>query len=372
MTFAVVTGGGTAGHVLPALAVADALVARGHPPESIYYVGCERGIETRLLPETDYPYTFLDVDGFQRSISARNLAFGPKMARATRQAIALLRRLAPQVVVTVGGYASMPAVFAARRLKIPIVVVSFDMRPGLASSLTARFARASAVAFPGSKLPRATLTGAPIRQVILNVDRVAQRVAARRQLGIDPDRFMIAVMGGSLGSGLLNDAIWTYVNKRAADATLAVRHVVGERFIDRAPPAVDGEQPDALQYQPVAYESDMAALYTAADLLIGRGGASTTHEVAVTGIPAILVPWSGASEDHQTLNVRWLAERDAAVYLAEDQLGDLGEIIDRLRADPRELEQLAAHARDAGAIHRRGALVDVIEATASPAGEASG
>ena len=203
-TFAVVTGGGTSGHVLPALAVAEGLVATGHDPAAIHYIGAQRGIETRLLPETPFPHTFLDVVGLQRSLSRRNLGFVPKMYSARRRALVLLEDLRPHVVVSVGGYASMPAVLAAAKLDIPIVVVSYDLRPGRASALAARRAAACAVAFPDSPLPRATLTGAPVRQEILGIDRRRDRAAARHRLGLPADRFVVAVMGGSQGSGALN------------------------------------------------------------------------------------------------------------------------------------------------------------------------
>ena len=143
-----VTGGGTAGHVLPALAVADALVAAGHDPSTIRYVGSQRGIETRLLPDTPYPHTFLDVVGFQRRLDRRNLGFVPKMRRPRARWSGSCATTRPPVVVSVGGYASMPAVFAAERLRIPIVVVSYDRTPGRASRLAARRAAAWAVAFP--------------------------------------------------------------------------------------------------------------------------------------------------------------------------------------------------------------------------------
>ena len=301
------TGGGTAGHVLPALAVAGALTAAGHAPETIHYVGCTRGIETRLLPETEYPHTFFDVVGFQRSLSRRNLAFVPKMWRARREAIALLRALEPKVVVSVGGYASMPAVFAARKLGVPVVVVSYDFVPGRASQLSARSAAACAVAFDDSPLPNATVTGAPVRQEILAVDRDADRDAARRRLGVPGDRFLVAVMGGSLGSGVLNGAISTYALASRDDPALAIRHVAGERFVERIQ-VVEPAGDSGVLHQVVGFEDDMASVYAAADLLVGRGGASTVHEVAVTGIPSILIPWSGAADDHQTDNVRWLSD----------------------------------------------------------------
>lgn len=362
--FAVVTGGGTAGHVLPALAVADALVAGGRSTDEIHYIGCRRGVETRLLPVTPYDHTFYDVVGFQRSLSRRNLGFVPKLLRARRSAIRQLRDMAPAVVVSVGGYASMPAVLAARRLGIPVVVVSYDRRPGRASQVAAGRAAACAVAFEGSSLPRAELTGAPVRQEILEVDRTVDRTAARHALGVDDGRFLVAVMGGSQGSGVLNAAITNVLDDRADDTSLAVRHVVGDRFVDDVASRGDGR--NGVLHQVVAYEDDMASVYAGADLLVGRGGASTVHEVAVTGVPAILVPWSGAAEDHQTGNVEWLSEVGGAILLDEAAVADgrLGAEIDRLRHDPAARTALSTAARSRGEVHRSGALASLIERVA--------
>ncbi len=361
-TFAIVTGGGTAGHVLPALAVAGALVAAGHEAQEVHYIGCTRGMETRLLPETPYPHTFFDVVGFQRSLSRRNLGFVPKMLRARHQAIALLAELRPEVVVSVGGYASMPAVFAARKLDIPVVVVSYDRTPGRASQLASRRAAACAVSFENSSLPRATITGAPVRQEILRLDRETERGAARARLGIPDDRFLVAIMGGSLGSGVLNGAIADFVARHADDASLAVRQVAGERF---AADIVElGNVENGIMHQVIGYESDMLSVYAAADLLIGRGGASTVHEVAVTGVPAILVPWADAADDHQTDNVTWLSEVGGAILLTEADLGSLGDEIDRLRGDPDQRAALAVAARTRGEVNRSGALAQLIERVA--------
>jgi UDP-N-acetylglucosamine:LPS N-acetylglucosamine transferase len=366
--FAVITGGGTAGHVLPALAIAEALVDAGHAPAEIHYVGAERGIETSLLAGSPYPHTFLDVVGLQRGMSRRdlsvNIAMPAKLFTASRQATALLRRLRPRVVVSVGGYASLPAVLAARRLGVPIVNVSYDRRPGRATALTARLAAVSAVAFTGSKLPRAVVTGAPVRRAILSVDRQRDRDDARRALALPADRFVVVVTGGSLGSGALIEAVLRYVGDHTDDAGLVVRHVVGHRFKDSVPTGHD--EPGRVLHQVVAFDDRLELAYAAADLLVGRGGASTVAEVAVTGTPAILVPWAGAAEDHQTANVRWLADQRAAVLLPESELATLGVAIEELRAAPDERARLAEAARAAGHVHRSGALVDVIARTALP------
>lgn len=361
MVFAVITGGGTAGHVLPALAIAEALQDAGHPATSIYYIGGQRGIETSLVPKTPYPHTFLDVVGFQRSLSRRNLGFAPKLVRATRQASTLLKRLRPKVVVSVGGYASMPAVLAARRLRIPIVVVSFDRRPGKASALSARFAAACAVAFEGSLLPRAEVTGAPVRRSIRHVDRTAGREAARRALGIPAERFLVTVIGGSLGSGVLNEAVVRYVADNADDRELAVFHVVGERFRD----GIGGRDgSDGAWHKVVGFEDRMDLLWAATDLLVGRGGASTVAEIATSGTPSILVPWAESAEDHQTMNVRWLSDVAAAVLLPESELDRLGAEIDELRSHPVRLKAMNGRAWFLGERNRSGALPALIERVA--------
>lgn len=358
--FAVVTGGGTAGHVLPALAIADALVAAGHGADTIHYVGTRRGVETRLVPAAGYPHTLLDVDGLQRSLSTRNLTFLPKLWRATREATALLRHLRPLVVVNVGGYASFPATWAARRLHIPYVVVSYDRRPGLVSKLMARRATAVAVAFEGSTLPNAEVTGAPVRQDMIALDRGGERAAARASLGLPDDRFVVAVMCGSLGAMAVNDVVTAFVDRCSARSDLAVYHAVGERNLAGAAPARDGS--DGILYRVIGYEDRMPQLYAAADLMVTRAGAGTIAELATTGTPAVVVPWPDAAGNHQVDNARVLADRGGAVLVEQADLtvDRLLAEIDGFLADPARLADVARRAHDAGAAHRSDRLVSVI------------
>lgn len=364
--FAVVAGGGTAGHVLPALAVAEGLVSLGHDSDEIHFMGTLRGVEVDLVPPSGFPYTFFDVIGFRRSVGwksiVHNISFLLRLHRARREAIRLLGNLAPAVVVSVGGYASLPAVLAARKLDIPVVVVSYDKRPGRASRLAAGRAAACAVAFPDSPLPHAVYTGAPLRRAVVEVDRARDRSGARAELGIPEDRFLIVVMGGSLGSGILNSAVAEYVETHADRADLAVRHLCGERFVAGMPPRRDGST--GILYDVIGFESRMPAVYAAADLLVGRGGASTVCEVAAVGIPSILVPWAGAAEDHQTENVRWLSDQGGAVLVTEAQLTPerFANEVDRLQGNEAARAALAEAAREAGAKHRSKALARLIEA----------
>ena len=363
--FAVVTGGGTSGHVLPALAIADALVAKGHRPDEIVYIGAQRGIETRLLPPTPYPHHFLDVIGLQRRLSARNIAsnltFPFKLIRAISRSRRLLRELRPAVVVSVGGYASFPATFAARLRRIPVVVVSYDRLPGLASRVSARFATVCAVAFEGSKLPRAHHTGAPVRRELIELDRASARAASRAELGLPMDRFVVAVFGGSLGSKVLNDAVVHMVDTLGDHADIAVRHVVGDRFLADAAAERSGDR--GIMYTVVGYEDRMVKVIAAADLMITRAGASTIAELSTAGIPAIIVPWAGSADDHQSDNARILSDVGAAIVIAESDLSGTGlaEVVNGLATDPDALASMTAASYAAGAAHRSGRLAALID-----------
>ncbi len=363
--FAVVTGGGTSGHVLAALAVADAMVARGRDRSTIHYVGTTRGVERRLLPPAGYEYTLLDVVGLQRSLSLRNVAFLPKLVRSTYQAIKLVRRLSPQVVVNVGGYASFPVTAAAVLWRVPVVVVSYDRRPGLVSRLMARRAAACAVAHEGSALPRAQVTGAPVRQEILSIDRRADRHHAHAQLGVPDDRFLFAVFGGSLGAKQLNAVTAEAVNRLEDRRDLAVYHIVGDRNLADAAPTRDGSE--GIMYRVLGYEDRMPLVYAAADLMMTRAGASTIAELATVGMPALIVPWPGAADDHQVDNARELSDQGAAVLIREADLTAerLVAEITALLADRDKLGAMSAAAAAIGERHRSGALVDLIERVAA-------
>ncbi len=373
--FAAVAGGGTAGHVVPALAIVDALVERGYERSHLLYLGAVRGVETTLVPPTGTPHAFVDVVGLQRSLKKwrANLGFVPRLWKARRRVVAMFRVDPPRVVVSVGGYASLPAVLAARSLRIPIVVVSYDRRPGRSSRLTSRFATVSATAFPESELPGAVHTGAPVRAEIRHLDRRAARNEARRRLELPLDRFVVVVVGGSLGSGVLNDAVEVLVRQCHDDPGLAVFHVAGDRFVndvqERMGRIMTSET--SIVHRVVGYHSRMSDLYAAADLLVARGGAGTIAEIATVGVPSILVPWSGAADGHQADNVRWLSDVGGAIALTDETVVDrLPAVVAELRADPRRLADVGDKAFELGEANRRAAVADlVIEAAARSSAE---
>lgn len=350
-TFAIVAGGGTAGHVLPGIAIGHALVALGHPPETIRFVGSERGIERRLVPEAGFPLTVLPGRGIQRKLTFDNVGAIVGLLRAMGQAFTLVRRARPRVVVALGGYASVPAALAAWVLRVPIVVAEQNAVPGAANRLVARVARASAVSFPDTDLPRAVVTGNPVREAVRVVDRARDRSAARQKLGIDDDRLFVVAFGGSLGARRINDAVLGAAERWHDRGDLALRHVIGERdwprFERRAQQLAAQSGPGRLQYQPVMYEDDMPTVYAAADLAVCRSGATSVAELAAVGLPSVLVPLPGAPGDHQTANARALVDADAAVLVPDAQLDAvrLATEAERLLGEPDLLARMASNAR---------------------------
>ncbi|MBK9181221.1 MAG: undecaprenyldiphospho-muramoylpentapeptide beta-N-acetylglucosaminyltransferase [Acidimicrobiales bacterium] len=361
--WAVLAGGGTAGHVLPGLAIARALSARGRGP--LHLVGSRRGVEVGLVPEAGYALTVLPGRGIQRRLTVANASAVAGLLAAAVQALVLIRRLRPAVVVSLGGYASVPCALAAVFWRVPIVVAEQNAVPGAANRLVARFARVSAVSFPGTALPRAVVTGNPVRAEVLAVDRSAQRADARRWLGLPDDRVVVLAFGGSLGAGRINEAVVALCGRWLGRHDVAVRHVTGARNWPPAGPRPD-PPPGGLVYQAVPYEDDMARAYAAADLVVARAGATTVAELAVVGMPAVLVPLPGAPGDHQTANARWLERAGAAVVVPDDACSGarLAEELEAVLARP---GHLAAMAASAGAVARPDAaerVADLVEAAA--------
>jgi undecaprenyldiphospho-muramoylpentapeptide beta-N-acetylglucosaminyltransferase len=324
--FAMISGGGTAGHVVPGLAVAAALVDRGHDASSIHYVGSERGVERTMVPAAGFALTLLPGRGIQRRFTRDNVGAVVGLVRAMGRAVRLVRREQPRVLLSLGGYASVPAALAAVLWRVPIVVAEQNAVPGAANRLIARFAKASAVSFAGTALPRAVLTGNPVRAEVRAVDESA-RSAARRALGIDDERVLVVAFGGSLGARRINEAIIALAESWEDRGDVALRHVVGERDWARDEPRVaaiterlrqrDAAGAPALHYEAVRYEHDMPSVYAAADLIVCRSGASTVAELAVAGVASVLIPLPGAPGDHQTANARAMVDAGGARLLAD-------------------------------------------------------
>lgn len=322
-----VTGGGTAGHVMPALAIATALRERGH---DVHLVGSRRGLEARLVPEAGFEQTLLPGRGIARSLTLDNVGAVLGLLRAFVTAIGLVRRRHPAAVVAVGGYASVACGLGAVLWRVPLIVHEQNAVPGAANRLLARFAAVSAVSFPDTALPRAEVVGNPVRAELFSAPH-AGRADGRTQ---------ILVFGGSLGALSINRATLAAVELWRDRSDLAVHHAIGSRdwpTLER--PADTG----ALVYEAVEYEDDMPARLAAADLVVCRAGSGTCFELAATGRPAVLIPSLVTTGGQQVANAERVAARGGAVVIRDDELdaARLVEVIDKLVADPARLARMA-------------------------------
>jgi undecaprenyldiphospho-muramoylpentapeptide beta-N-acetylglucosaminyltransferase len=356
--------------VLVALAVARALVARGHDTKAIEMMGSRRGQEAALLATEGFPLTLLPGRGIARRLSpgalVDNAGAAAGLLWASASAVARMARRRPKVVVSVGGYASFPAAVAAVVLRIPLVLVNVDAVPGLVHRVLGRFAAAAAVAFPGTPLPRAVVTGAPVRDELASLERSAQRAAAARTaLGLPAGRGCVGVFGGSLGAGSVNRAAVDLATRWAGRTDRALYHVTGRR--DWASMSGLGHDGGAgLAWRLVPFEPRMDLLYQAADVVVCRAGAITVAELAVAGVPAVLVPLPGAPGDHQTANAAALVAAGAGVLVADaDCDGErLAAVLDDLLEDPDRLGAMAAAARSVGRPDAAAAVAEVVDAHA--------
>lgn len=322
-----VTGGGTAGHVLPALAIATALRDRGH---DLHLVGSARGVEARLVPDAGFESTLLPGRGIARRPTLDNIGAVLGLLRAVVQAVGLVRRQRPDVVIAVGGYASVACGLGAILWRVPLVVHEQNAVPGAANRLLARFARTAAVSFPDTPLPRATVVGNPVRGELFDVEHCSR-----------PDgRAQVLVFGGSLGALSINRATLEAVGRWRDRDDLAVHHVIGRRDW---PALSRPEDTGALVYEAVEYEDDMPTQLGRADLVVCRGGSGTCFELAATARPAIIVPSVVTTGGQQVANAERVADTGGAVVVGDDELdGDrLVREVDALLADPERLRAMS-------------------------------
>ena len=356
--FAVVTGGGTGGHVYPALAVAEALVARGHDPAAIRFVGARRGLETTAVPAAGFHLDVLPGRGLRRSLSAEalwaNAGALAGMTRAFPAAWRLLRRDRPRVVLGVGGYASLPCVVGARAARIPTVVHEQNAAPGAVNRLAVRLGARPAASLPGTALPGAVLTGNPVRRAVAEV--------VRRP---DPAHPVVLVFGGSLGARTVNDAALGLYDAWRDRTDVSVVHIAGRRDYAACADALDGRRrpDDRLAYELVEYEEHLERRYAVATVALCRAGAVTVAELTVTGLPAVLVPLPGAPHDHQTRNAEALDDAGAARVVpdAEAAAPRVAAELDALLSAPARLDAMSAAAHALGrpdAADRVAALVE--------------
>lgn len=362
--------GGTAGHINPALAVAQAVRER-HAGAEILFAGNPRGMEAKLVPKAGFAFTPIEVQGFQRKLSftniRRNLSAARLLLTASGRAKRILRDFQPEVVMGTGGYVSGPVVRAAAKLGIPTLTHEQNAYPGITTKLLTKSVDRVLLAVPKAeerlpKGPHYIVTGNPIRPEIIFADREK----ARRELGVG-DRLCLLTFGGSLGAQRVNEAVVDVVSAFHKGGTLHHIHATGQYGTELFPRLLAEKGADIAgdaHYDIREYIDDMPRCLAAADLVVCRAGAISLSELQAAGRASVLIPSPNVAENHQYHNAMVLAEQGAAVVIEEKDLTGkkLVETIRSLTTDPERLQSLGRNAASMAIIDANQRIVREIDA----------
>lgn len=337
----IVSGGGTGGHIFPALSIASEL--RDRCGAEILFVGAEGRMEMEKVPAAGFRIEGLPVAGFNRKNILKNIKVLRLLFKSMRMARNIIRDFRPDVVVGVGGYASGPTLKAAQKAGIPTLIQEQNSYAGVTNKLLAKKARRICVAYKGMErffpADRIILTGNPVRKEILDSQLTAEQ--ARSKFGLAPDIPVLLVVGGSLGARTLNDTLAKDI-ERLVDNGVQVIWQTGKYYGDKARKAAKGLKGVVV----TEFISDMAAAYRAASLLVSRAGAGSISEIELLAKPAILVPSPNVAEDHQTKNASALVAENAAVMIPDSEcVATLADTALRLLGDKKRLAEMSANVR---------------------------
>ena len=314
----VLSGGGTAGHINPALALAESLIEQGH---EVFYAGTPQGVEARLVKEANLPFTPFEAKGFNRNHPKTIFSAVRIIIKSTKLACAWFEEIKPDVVVAFGGYVCIPVGRAAKKMGVPLVVHEQNSVMGMANKYLAKTARAVALTYEVAGAPVAdkeklVVTGNPVRSSVLT----STREEGRSMLGIPEEASMLLVFGGSLGARHLNAAISSMKKDLLAIDNLYVVHITGPKELEAVEAVLALTEEEKKRYLVMGYQNRMGETMAACDMVVSRAGATSLAEISARCIPAILVPFPFATADHQTTNARSYVQAGAAWMMADDMV----------------------------------------------------
>ena len=311
----IISGGGTGGHIFPAISIANELKLR-YPTCEILFVGAEDRMEMQKVPEAGYKIEGLWISGIQRRLTAKNLLFPVKLVKSLWKARDIIKKFQPDVVIGTGGFASGPLLQMANRENIPTLIQEQNSYPGITNKLLAKGANTICTAYPDMERffpsEKIVLTGNPVRQDLLDVS--SKREEALAFFGIDPSKKTVLVLGGSLGARKVNQLIEENL-KEFAKHNLQLLWQTGTLYYGEYSKYAEKENVQTFEF---LKRMDLA--YAAADIIISRAGAGTVSELCIVGKPVVFIPSPNVAEDHQTKNAMAVAESDAAIVLSESHL----------------------------------------------------
>lgn len=332
----IISGGGTGGHIFPALSIAGA-IKRRWPAADILFVGAQGRMEMEKVPAAGYRIEGLPVAGFNRKNLLKNFSVLLKLRKSLALARSIVKDFAPDAVIGVGGYASGPTLKSAQRLKIPTLLQEQNSYAGVTNKLLSKKALRICVAYPGMERffpsDKIVLTGNPVRKEIL--DCKLNCGEARRSFGLDPDKPTVLVVGGSLGARTLNESVQSAL-QRFSDSGIQLVWQTGKAYGDKGINAAKGMKGIVV----TQFLSDMATAYRAATLVVSRAGAGSISELELLGKPCILVPSPNVAEDHQTKNAHALSDRGAAITVPDAEARAV--LADTIFSTVTDKEKLAA------------------------------
>jgi len=319
----IVAGGGTAGHVAPGLAIAEALVLAGVARTDVQWVGSRRGMEVDAVPKAGFDLTVLPGRGIVRGSKPADVVANVRnvigLVRAAVLGVWLVGRRKPAAVVSLGGYASVPCAIGAVIWRRPLIIQEQNATPSLANRLVARFAVLASVPVAGTGLKNERVTGNPVSEAV-RAAALVDSERARVVMNLPSDGQVIAVFGGSLGSRRINHVVLDLAERWSDRTDVAIYHVIGRRDWPELGERIRALAVETLHYQAVEYETQLPEVIVAADLAVCRSGGMTIAELSVLGCPAILVPLPIAPNDAQRVNAKAMEDAGAAVVISDADL----------------------------------------------------
>lgn len=327
MTF-LVAAAGTGGHVYPGLAVGEALIELGVSRRDVLFVGGSR-LETRVYPEEGFPFLEVELRGLKRSMTVANLRIPATVWKARGQIREAIVSFRVAVALGMGGYATIPAALAARAAEVPFMNSEQNREAGLANRVASRWAVRSFGSFPHTiGMPGAEWVGNPVREPFWSFDRTELRPIGLGRYGLDDGVPTLGVTGGSLGAGVLNEAV-SGLARRGVGRPLQIVHLTGEQHL---PSLRDAEADDRVRWVRLGYEEEMELFYAVSDMVLARAGGAVA-ELTATKTPALLVPGDFGSSGHQSGNAEFLANAGAAMTLDQEALAHVDDLVEELLFD---------------------------------------
>jgi UDP-N-acetylglucosamine--N-acetylmuramyl-(pentapeptide) pyrophosphoryl-undecaprenol N-acetylglucosamine transferase len=360
LTKVVITGGGTGGHFYPALAVAQE-IKRRNPDVDILFIGSSRGIEAKAAPDAGFPVKFIRSAGFAGN-PKKLINFCIQNPVGLMQALSILKKTKPELVIGSGGFVSFPVLSAARILRIPFVILEQNVLPGKVNRLMAKWAKKVLASFEASKryLPESgtIITGNPIRREIVE----QTREKGREKLNLSGETFTLVITGASQGARSINSAVLKSL-PRWKKQGWQVLHLVGRNNYEEMKKATESYVNDFKEeYRCIDYTEDMASVYASADLVVARAGASTLAEITARGLPAVLIPYPYAADNHQEKNARWVEETGGAKVILDSVVEEeLCDVVVELAANKTKLYEMSKSSRTLGRPEALKQIVDEIE-----------